>query len=831
MAGTTTKKPTQANQQSGGVQDFTVISNFKNGYRNREDITTLPPGVLVAGSENVLTNTYQRVGIRKGYTLDGAANTALAPIGSSFDFLTSRGFERPLRNGFLTSAGNDGKLQARFVKDNGDVEWVDLLTALTTNMWNFTTFWNVDLQLLELLAVDGTPNIFEWFGGAAQLLSTSSTSGIIEGIFNTPQLQNGTASGGINYTVGDRLTITGGGGNAIVQVLSVVTGAVGGTTANTIGTGYLAGDVLSIAGGGGAVNSLFAQITIDTVSGGGAVTSYHVSKNGWGYSTATGVACTGGTGTGFTLDIIQVGGGAISNYSFVSDADRGTGYSTATNVATTGGTGTNATMWLETVSGATHNITVKGTATINELGFVVGTTTNALQQITINGTVYSYNNLEYALGDTTIFYDVSPDPSGEAVDSIIVQTPHVYANGVGTNIPPLFRPTLISALNQRVYLGAGLQNPDVVPDGFSLAAGGILISEQNDFKVYGSGDSGVPGAPFQIFVNSAPTAFIPQEEFMYISAGHDEWYKVSYTLDNVSDGSGGVLSNETVKIERLNTTYQQASQSQAVTNKISNSIVFLSFEPYIQTFGRVDNIFGTPQMTELSYPIVNDMNSYDWTNAAITYYRKFVYVAVPREGLVLMYNMTDPLNQYWEAPQRMPISRFSIINGDLYGHSSQVSETYKLFDGTNDNGFDIVANVSFAFNNYGTRTQSKGYNEFYVEGYISPNTTLNLGVQYDIDGCATTTSFDIDGTDAQIVCLSSDDASLGKTSLGKHPLGSGITAFNNTPKFRVIKTFPIRYFYEDQISFSSEGIDQQWEIIAFGPQLLPYTDLNNKITQ
>jgi len=200
---------------------------------------------------------------------------------------------------------------------------------------------------------------------------------------------------------------------------------------------------------------------------------------------------------------------------------------------------------------------------------------------------------------------------------------------------------------------------------------------------------------------------------------------------------------------------------------------------------------------------------------------------------VLIYNMTDPANPYWEAPQVMPISRFSIIGGELYGHSSQVSETYKLFTGTNDNGHAIAANVTFSFNNYGTRTQTKGYNNFYVEGYILPNTTLNLNVQYDIDGCATFTSFTIDGDDTQIVCIPKDDGSLGKASLGKHPLGEGLTTIEDTgkPKFRVIKTFPTNYFYEDQISFSSTGTDLGWEIVAFGPQLLDGGNLNNSITQ
>ncbi len=56
---------------SAKVKEFTLTDNFQLGYRNREDKTKLPPGVLIEGSQNVLTSVNNTVGITKGYTLDG----------------------------------------------------------------------------------------------------------------------------------------------------------------------------------------------------------------------------------------------------------------------------------------------------------------------------------------------------------------------------------------------------------------------------------------------------------------------------------------------------------------------------------------------------------------------------------------------------------------------------------------------------------------------------------------------------------------------------------------------------------------------------------------
>lgn len=53
------------------VKAFSLTANFNLGYRNREDKTKLPAGVLIDGSQNVLTDVFNRVGITKGYVRDG----------------------------------------------------------------------------------------------------------------------------------------------------------------------------------------------------------------------------------------------------------------------------------------------------------------------------------------------------------------------------------------------------------------------------------------------------------------------------------------------------------------------------------------------------------------------------------------------------------------------------------------------------------------------------------------------------------------------------------------------------------------------------------------
>ncbi len=120
--------------------EYSIVSQYKLGYRNREDVTNLPPGVLITGSQNVLTNIAERVQIRQGYALDGATSTVLGPTLSSFDWLTKINGEVHLRAGGLTTAGNDGALQYRYVDAAGVVTWRNLMSSLTTTSFNFAKY-------------------------------------------------------------------------------------------------------------------------------------------------------------------------------------------------------------------------------------------------------------------------------------------------------------------------------------------------------------------------------------------------------------------------------------------------------------------------------------------------------------------------------------------------------------------------------------------------------------------------------------------------------------------------------------------------------------------
>lgn len=788
------------------ASEFSIISGFKSGYRNREDKTVLPPGILVQGSQNVLTNTFNRVGIRRGFTLDGQADTAIAPILSSFDWERHTGNTRHLRGGFNTT-GTNAQLQYRYVANAGDswdgnvftqdqVYWIPLVQNENNALFRFCDFWDFDNELKDLLLfVNGKSQIWEWSGGVTTLKSSSNAAGVIQ-TFDQPGvvLTASITSGGAGYLVGDIIRLTTGGNNAAINVTGATVfpsfppGVITSITVASGGTGYATGAGQPAVGGHGDS----ATINVTSVS----------SNAGTGYTIGDVLTAVGG-GNNATFRVADVSStGQITSLTLLTP---GSGYSVAT-VNLSGGSGASATLNITAI--AQGYIEKNGTTSWAEEGFY---NLEGGRAVVINNNIYTYTG-----GETTTFITgISPDPTGEAIGSVIHQNPVITINAQTEGLPIEFSNVLIANLKNQIYIG-GSENQSV------------YVSQTNNYKDYTfSTPVRSPGEGAILTLDAVPTALSPQKEQMYISAGQDQWYLTQFQLS-------GDLSSESLNIERLKTTSLQGTQSQELLTKIKNNLCFVSFEPIVNILGTAQNYLNDPQTQDLSYSIVNDMNTYNFGDGSIAYHKQFVYLAVPKQGIVLIYNMTDPEHPYWEAPQILPISRFSVVDGELYGHSYQVGETYKLFNGFNDNGAPIAAAAVFSFNNHGTPSYPKNFTRYYVEGYISSNTELALGIQYDVDGCGTIKETTILGTDKRIVCLNTGDNSLGKKSFGKFPLGGNLTlqsSLDTPPKFRVVKTFSPTSFYEEQTGFFSDSIDARWEILRFGAAAYPASEGNNAITE
>ena len=744
------RMPSKSAQNKEGEYSL-VKGSF--AYHAREDQTLLPTNTLVSPSKNVVNNTSNRLSLVKGYTLDGSASTVIdSGILSNTDFITTAGYKRNLRAGFMTSAGNDGKLQYRYVDSTGTVTWRDLKTSLTSIRLCFdgnffatnNSLHPTNEGLKLLLWVDGQTNkIFEWNGAITTL---ASGTGLVAGVVST--VAAAPTAGGANYKVGDILTLTGGNGDAKVMVATLTGSAVATVTLYQPGTG--------------------------------------------GLTVTTGIATTGGSGTGCTISV--------------------------TAIATLA------------------SITKQGTTTWAQEGFYLLSN----KHIVINGVDYTYTGGE----NTTTLMGLSADLSSVTAGTIVHQQVVTTSLNNMTGILTTFIPSVIGCgRNNQIYLGSALSNI-------------LYISKVSNYTDYSfTSSQRIVGEGFNLTMDAAPVKFIAQEVHgdgqaydMWISTGEDRWAIIRSTLANNFDSNGiATSSSETLEFLRLKTGPLQGALSEKLVSKAKNHIIFIGHDNVCNSMGYISYQF-VPVMEDISYPIINDMNSYDFTDGSIFFFKNYIYIAVPKHGLIRIYNMTDqsqeqysnynPTEQlnaqqpfYWEAPVGYPISGFYVVDGELYGHGYNTSESYKLFTGGSFNGQDIDANATFAFDDYGDRTQSKGSNELWVEGYIKQNTKLSATVTGDLNYFSNSQTMIIDGINNSIVSYGGGGHSLGQDSLGSRTLGGTLTSTDTLPAwFHVSLTYPQVPFYLEQISFSTKGTDLQWELLTFGTNKTFTPEGNNSIT-
>jgi len=421
--------------------------------------------------------------------------------------------------------------------------------------------------------------------------------------------------------------------------------------------------------------------------------------------------------------------------------------------------------------------------------------------ITVSGTVN--NNRTYTIATVV------------AGTLTLVTTDAVTAEGAGGSFTlTAYRPwtnDIIATLRNQVYVG-------------SFTSRQTFVSVVGDYDNFTAPT--VPrlvGESALLQFDSTPVGYIVQEESMYISGTLGEWYQVTFDLS-------ADLTSEQITVKRLKTGPQQSANNQAAIFKAKNDVIFISNEPTLDSLGRVENI-NTPTSKPISDPVKNLFDRLDFTDCSGAYCNDYLYVAVPAESLVLIYNLIE---SHWEAPQILPISRFAIIDGLLYGHSNGVNETYKMFDGWNDNGNAMAAVAQFAYQQFGNRVVKKYFNDWYTEGYIEPNTTLGLQLLYDYEGARGVREFEIDGNESSIIFNPVEDGSLGKNNLGQANLGGsqGTDDGDLPPKFRVINnTTANQKFYEISPLYFTNDVDLRWELLAFGPKVYDAPDVNTDIKQ
>lgn len=453
---------------------------------------------------------------------------------------------------------------------------------------------------------------------------------------------------------------------------------------------------------------------------------------------------------------------------------------------------------VDSITGTT--ITKKGTATFAQNRFY--TTRNKTLICARTGTEYTYTG-----GESTTTLTGIADTTGLVAGDVLVQKMITTADKPAANRT---NDTILVFENQLV-LGSFDDNE-------------VYISQNDDYDDFSHSSPRIAGEGELLTLDGPSGGFGILSDNLIAFAGKSSIFKTKYTEITV-----GTTLTEILAVKKMKSGINQSSQAPDCIVPIGDSLAYLSYEPALRMLEQPEDI-SSPQLKTLSNPIKPDFDAETWTNAQGLWDKNSFYISAPSTSKLYILEFIEDSDgntrRFWQPPQILPVRSLVIIDGDLYGHSNSVAETYKLFDGysdinSSDEKLPIEAIAMFAYNDYGKRALLKNFDEYNVEGYISPSTKdLLMTIDYDFGGFTQSIEKTIDGTDEDILEDFVDGISLGQASLGQEPLGGSSSVPSDSRKFGVYFEVAKEDFYRIRVKFSTNEVDRYWSILSHGANVL-----------
>lgn len=464
------------------------------------------------------------------------------------------------------------------------------------------------------------------------------------------------------------------------------------------------------------------------------------------------------------------------------------------------------------LSSTVNTLTKTGTDSWKAVGF---SDTAGEKTVVINGTTYTYTGGE----TTTTLTGVTPDPSAEPTNSIVLQSVFTAANTPTST----FKNDFIKIINNQVYAGSytGLQ---------------IFMSQNTDFKNYVVPTPQLDGSPGLFIMPDTAKGIGVRKGNAHIGAGTGNWVEISFTL--VSNNN--IITRQN-KIDVKPVALGQAPYAHEFIDAVGDNIIYLAQDQQVRALGDFNNLFvsGYPS---LSQEIATELSEENFIGGGLRCIGEFVYVTAPDSGKTYLRQERSTLDydgnvvseKLWHAPFIWNITRIDSIDGTIVGFSNANPQIYQLWDtnqwhddSPSDEPLPYTCILALGYRNASRRQGLNSFDKMYSEGYLTAGTPLNLLVNYNYLGSKAQANAIVNSVDQPAYLQFPNPDSLGDSSLGENPLGDVIVASGDAdaiPKFRCINSLPLTNSFEYQPVFWSDATDARWEILAVGDNADVATD-------
>jgi hypothetical protein len=457
---------------------------------------------------------------------------------------------------------------------------------------------------------------------------------------------------------------------------------------------------------------------------------------------------------------------------------------------------------IEVASVTSNTITKTGTRTFGSHGFP------ATGSIVINGVSYAYTG---GAGTTTLT-GVTPNPVGSVVAGDVGTASITTTTSSAPTHPwdATFTIDFVGAFRNQLYVGNKKSRVAYCSDALSYL----------DF----TSSSDVGGARMFVLDDTC-AGFMATKDSMLIFGQTDMVMTIKFTVS-------ADQTKELMQITRLETGSQGGVITPSAKIRIKNAVMYITKEKTLDTIEFVANI-ADEQTLPISDIVKRDFDSFDFTDATITYWDRLIVVIIPLSNTIMLY---DVARKMWHAPISFANTTIGCAsvdeNGNLIGHDYYKNESYQLFTGRNDNGTAFNTKAVFAYNNFGSRFGVKKLYKYAQDGYISSNGQLKRVLDYNFMGQTKTIEKTFKGNEKYAYQID-DESTFGKTPLGSRTLaGESEVTQEDERRFRYIDNITPTEFYELLVTYQmTDVLDGFWRLVAHGGNVTLTASEPNNITR
>lgn len=583
---------------------------------------------------------------------------------------------------------------------------------------------------------------------------------------------------------------------------------------------------------------------ITKVSGGAknsndAVTAITISGAGSNYT--VGDILLVDQGNGCTVRVDTVSAGAITAISLITPGvNLSTGIKNTINILTTSASATGATVNITAISSTTWwTITKSDTSTTwSQDGFADWNPSE--HKIIINGVEYQYSSMIDG-----VLYGVTTDTTGISVDSIAIQS--VFTESLVTEIPDDdFVADFIAIVKNHACYGSYTSKVIHI----SCIE---TIANELGFSNLGSGTNDqVPGDPDFAIIDEVARGMIVRKDRLYVSGGTSDWYEIEVdakppiSIPFYHDLASGKSAYVITDIKKRKGSGLSALLAHEFACVVGDNIYYVSQDNQLRVVGTFTQIEGT-NFPLISQAVYDELKEEDFSGGHIKSSEDYVYITAPISGRHWMYQIRENLDvsgqitaeRLWHPPQVSGISRFSEIEGVLYGHSNTNPQLYQIWD-TNQWHDDSPTDEEISYTSvariaYWHTVNAKGginrvalnrFDKVYYEGFLALGSPIYGKIYYDYKGAT-----DIQNVEINTIAkpatffLGGQVSGIGTDSLGANPLGDGVIEEANEQatlsKFRTICDVADKDSFEYELEVYSVDANSRWEILCLGTNSTP----------